>query len=144
VERVLGQTVEDEPEFAPAGPARILLVDDDREAILFGRTVLEKEGFEVVEAHDGEEALDILKADPNYSLCILDLTMPGLHGSEVLRQIRDSVDTAALPVMIRTGTGSDSVEAQLLESGADEYVQKSVDTARFLARVKAVLRRTLA
>jgi CheY-like chemotaxis protein len=143
VERVLGQTVEDEAEYQPTGPARILLVDDDREAVHEGRAILEKAGYEVVEAHTGEDALDILKADPNYSLCILDLLLPGLKGVEVLRQIRDSVDTAALPVMIRTGTGNDRVEAELLESGADEYVAKSVDAERFAARVKAVLRRTL-
>jgi PleD family two-component response regulator len=143
VERVLGQTVEDEAEYQPTGPARILLVDDDREAVDAARAILEKADYEVVEAHTGEDALDILKADPNYSLCILDLLLPGLKGVEVLRQIRDSVDTAALPVMIRTGTGNDRTEAELLESGADEYVAKSVDAARFAARVKAVLRRTL-
>jgi len=143
VERVLGQTVEDEPEYRPAGPARILLVDDNGEDVRSARSVLEKEGYEVVEANTGDDALDILKADPNYSLCILALELPGMQGAEVLRRIRDAVDTAALPIMIRTGMGNDQLEAQLLESGADEYVEKSVDPARFAARVKAVLRRTL-
>jgi DNA-binding response OmpR family regulator len=52
------------------------------------------------------------------------------------------VDTAALPVLIRTGTGNEIVEAELLEAGADDYLDKSVDATRFVARVKAVLRRS--
>jgi DNA-binding response OmpR family regulator len=74
---------------------------------------------------------------------VLDLAMPGMDGREVLQQIRGSVDTAALPVLIRTATGSDVIEAELLEAGADDYVDKSVDADRFLARVGAVLRRAV-
>ena len=74
---------------------------------------------------------------------VLDLAMPGMDGGEVLNHIRGSVETAALPVLIRTGTGSDKIEAELLEAGADDYVTKSVDAQRFLARVHAVLRRAL-
>jgi DNA-binding response OmpR family regulator len=74
---------------------------------------------------------------------VLDLQMPGMSGREVLDHVRGSVRTAALPVLIRTGTGSDRMEAELLEAGADDYVDKSVDPERFLARVHAVLRRAL-
>ncbi len=143
VERVLGQQVEDEAGSEEKGPPRILLVDDDEEARLFMRTLLEKEDFEVLEAEHGQKALDILKTDPDFSLIILDLQMPGIDGREVLHQIRNSVDTGALPVLIRTGTGSDRVEAELLEAGADDYLDKSVDPSRFLARVRAVLRRSM-
>ena len=69
--------------------------------------------------------------------------MPGLGGLEVLEQIRGSVETSALPVLIRTATGSDELEAELLEAGADDYVEKSVDANRFMARVHAVMRRAL-
>jgi DNA-binding response OmpR family regulator len=69
--------------------------------------------------------------------------MPGLDGRQVLDQIRGSVETAALPVLIRTGTGSNELEAELLEAGADDYVEKSVDANRFMARVHAVLRRAM-
>jgi CheY-like chemotaxis protein len=143
VERVLGQIVEEEPEDEAKGPPRVLLVDDDAGARLMMRTLMEAEGYLVEEAEDGHRAIDKLKADPNYALCILDLSMPGLDGREVLRLVRGSVDTAALPVMIRTGTGSEKVEAELLEAGADDYLDKSVEPARFLARVKAVMRRSL-
>ena len=61
----------------------------------------------------------------------------------MLDKIRGSVETAALPVLIRTGTGNERVEAELLEAGADDYLDKSVDASRFVARVRAVLRRSL-
>ena len=76
--------------------------------------------------------------DQDFNLVILDLATPGLHGRAVLHQVRGSVETAALPVLIRTGTGSDQLEA-----GADDYVEKSVDADRFMARVHAVLRRAM-
>jgi DNA-binding response OmpR family regulator len=143
VERVLGKAGEDEESDGRSGPARILVVDDEVDARLLIRTLLEQEGFEVDEAEDGKEALRILEEDPRYHLVILDLAMPGLDGREVLANIRGSVATAAIPVVIRTGTGDDTIEAELLEAGADDYLDKSVDKARVLARVNAVLRRTV-
>jgi len=143
VERVLGQAVDEEETSEAKGPPRILLVDDDADARLLMRTILDKDGYEVEEAEDGHKALEILAADPEYSLVILDLAMPGLDGRQVLDLIRGSVATSALPVLVRTGTGSDKIEAELLEAGADDYVEKSVDPERFLARVHAVLRRAL-
>ncbi len=107
------------------------------------RSLLERDGFEVEEAEDGHKALDMLKVDPDYKLIILDLAMLGLGGREVLDQVRGSVDTSALPVLLRTATGSDTLEAELLEAGADDYVAKPLDAARFMARVHAVTRRAL-
>jgi DNA-binding response OmpR family regulator len=107
------------------------------------RTLLERDGYEVKDAEDGLKALDILKDDQDYKLVILDLAMPGMDGRQVLDHVRGSIDTATLPVLIRTGTGSDQIEAELLEAGADDYVEKSVDADRFMARVHAVLRRAM-
>ena len=144
VERVLGQQVEDEGEKGEdVGPSKIMLVDDDSDARLMMRNLLEKEAYEVHEAEGGTQALDLLKADPNFSLLILDLSMPGMDGRELLDKVRGNVETAALPVLIRTGMGDDRLEAELLEAGADDYLDKSVDAVRFVARVKAVLRRSL-
>jgi len=81
--------------------------------------------------------------DQDFNLVILDLAKPGQHGRAVLHQVRGSVETAALPVLIRTGTGSDQIEAELLEAGADDYVEKSLDADRFMARVHAVLWRAM-
>jgi type II secretory ATPase GspE/PulE/Tfp pilus assembly ATPase PilB-like protein/ActR/RegA family two-component response regulator len=143
VERVLGQGLDDLDATSGVGPPRILLVDDDEEARLLMRTLLERDGYEVEEAEDGHRALDLLKTDQDFKLIVLDLAMPGLDGRQVLDQIRGSVDTAALPVLIRTATGSDELEAELLEAGADDYVEKSVDANRFMARVHAVMRRAM-
>ena len=143
VERVLGQDIADGTSDEAVGPPRILLVDDDEDACLLMRSLLERDGYQVDDAEDGNRALDILKEDQDYQLLVLDLAMPGLDGRQVLDQIRGSVDTAALPVLIRTATGFDELEAELLEAGADDYVEKSVDADRFMARVHAVLRRAL-
>ena len=143
VERVLGQALDEEESEKESGPPKILLVDDDEDARLLMRSLLERDGYQVKEVVDGHKALDVLKEDAEYNLVILDLAMPGLDGRQVLSQIRGSVDTAALPVLIRTGTGSDQIEAELLEAGADDYVEKSVDADRFMARVHAVLRRAM-
>ena len=142
VERVLGQTLDQESQEKAKGPPRILLVDDDEDARMLMRTLLERDGYEVSEVVDGRKALELLE-DQDFNLLILDLAMPGLDGREVLHQLRGSVDTAALPVLIRTGTGSDRIEAELLEAGADDYMEKSVDADRVMARVHAVLRRAM-
>lgn len=144
VERVLGQGLdEDSSESGGKAAPRILLVDDDHDARLMMRTLLEADGFEVEEAEDGYKAMDILKTDQEFQLVILDLSMPGMDGRQVLQQIRGSTDSAAVPVLIRTSTGSDAIETELLEAGADDYVEKSVQADRFMARVRAVLRRAM-
>jgi type II secretory ATPase GspE/PulE/Tfp pilus assembly ATPase PilB-like protein/ActR/RegA family two-component response regulator len=143
VERVLGQGLDEESVESKTAPPRVLLVDDDHDARTLMRALLEADRFEVEEAEDGYKALDILKEDQEFQLVVLDLSMPGMDGRQVLQQIRGSTDTAALPVLIRTGTGSDTLEAELLEAGADDYVDKSVDADRFMARVRAVLRRAM-
>jgi Tfp pilus assembly pilus retraction ATPase PilT/ActR/RegA family two-component response regulator len=144
VERVIGQTMEElELKEEAAGSPRILLVDDDEDARLLMRTLLENEGFRIQEAENGHQALDILQVDPDFSLAILDLTMPSMSGKELLNAIRGSVDTAALPVLIRTGSKPASEEAELLEAGADDFLTKSAGGDRFVARVKAIIRRSL-
>ena len=121
----------------------VLVVDDDEEARLMYHSILETEGHVVSMAKDGFEALDMLKLDPDYNLVILDLSMPGLDGRKVLERIRGSKDTAAIPVLVSTAFGNESVERELLEAGADDYLEKSVDAQRFIARVRAVLRRAV-
>ncbi len=143
VERVLGQSLDEEERSQEGeGPPRILLVDDDEEARVFMRTLLENVAFEVHEAEDGRQALDILEADPDFSLVILDLRMPAMDGREFLNRVRGSADTAALPILIRTGTAGVSEEAELLNAGADDFLTKSVEADRFIARVRAIIRRS--
>ena len=141
LDRVLGQMVEAGEAEGKDGPARILLVEDDEGTRLLITTLLEKNGFEVEEAPDGETAKEILKEKSDFSLVVLDLSLPGIGGFDVLKWIRSRPDIAGLPVLVRTGEGSNAVETELLEAGADDYVTKSVEPPRFIARVKAMLRR---
>jgi DNA-binding response OmpR family regulator len=72
---------------------------------------------------------------------VLDLDMPRLGGREVLRRLRAEVATAGLPVVVLTGSESEGLEVELMEEGADDYVRKPIDPPRFVARVRAALRR---
>jgi DNA-binding response OmpR family regulator len=123
------------------GPARVLLVDDDPVARAIARALLERDGFAVQEAEDGQVALDILVRDPDFAIVVLDLDMPRLGGQETLREIRAMPATAALPAIVLTGRTGADVEAALLRDGADDYLNKPIDAVRFGARVQAALRR---
>ncbi len=141
VERVIGQMQDHEEAEEQKGPPRVLIVDDEEEARLMMKALLEKEGYEVRAVEDGQKAKDILATDPYWSLLILDLLMPRMDGRELLRWIRGAVDTMALPVVVRTGKEGEEAEAEILEAGADDYLTKEIQAHRFLARVRAILRR---
>ena len=116
----------------------ILVVDDERHIVDLLRLYLEKEGFVVVAAADGEEAL-ALHARHDPSLVILDLMLPKVDGFEVCREIRRRGET---PIIMLTAR-SDDVDAVVgLELGADDYVTKPFNPRALVARVRAVLRRT--
>ena len=116
----------------------ILVVDDERNIVDLVRLYLEKEGFAVIAAADGEEALTLFRRhDPD--LVVLDLMLPKLDGFEVCREIRRLGDT---PVLMLTAR-SDDIDAIVgLELGADDYVTKPFNPRALVARVKAILRRT--
>lgn len=120
---------------------RVLVVDDDPAARLLMRSVLEKEGFEVLEADDGGPALDLLDREGGVSLVMLDLNMPKLHGRDVLERIRTSIGTTGLPVIVLTGVEDPAIEIEMLGAGADDYLRKPIDPGRLAVRVQAVLRR---
>ncbi len=128
---------------ADLGSVRILVVDDDagggRHA---AKTILQREGFLVSEAADGFSALQLL-AVGDYALMVLDLHMPSIDGMEVLRRVRSSVRTAALPVIVMTGTPDDTAEARVMEAGADDYVRKPFDAPLLVTRVEAALTRSV-
>jgi len=123
-------------------PVRSLVVDDDTATRIIGKALLESLDHQVVEAADGQEALDRLQDPRGVDLVILDLGLPRVDGLEVLRRIRGTVTTAGLAVIVLTGSTDPSTEAQVMEAGADDYIRKPLDPARFLGRVKAVLRRS--
>ena len=119
----------------------ILVVDDDPEDRLLVRTLLNKHGFEVEEAQDGDEALERIGGGEQHSLIVLDLEMPKLDGREVLDRLRSSGPTVALPVIVLTASPDPEDEYRLMEGGADDYLRKPLDPPRFIARIKAALRR---
>ena len=144
VERVLGSAGggggEEAPATAPASP-HILVVDDDNVNRVMAKAVLEKGGFRVSEAKDGVEALEQLQHLADVQVMVLDLDMPRMGGAEVLERVRHDKATAALPVIVLTGSESGDTEVEIMDRGADDYVRKPIDGPRFVARVKAALRR---
>ena len=117
---------------------KILVADDDLNICELLRLYLEKEGFEVVMAHDGEEAVVRFESEKP-SLILLDIMMPKLDGWQVCRQIRQKSDC---PIIMLTAKGETCDKVLGLELGADDYVVKPFDTKEIVARIKAVLRRS--
>ncbi len=139
VERVLGE-VREEPAPQTQG-AHVLLVDDDPINRMVVRNLLQKSGYRVSEAADGHAALEALKTTDDVAAMVLDLAMPGMGGEELLSGLKASMTTAGIPVIVLTGSEDKGAEARLIDQGADDYLEKPVDPTRFLARVKATLRR---
>lgn len=129
------------PPVETGNEPHVLVVDDDADARLLLRTILQNEGLRVTEAPSGERALEVLEETLDIDLVTLDLNMGPLSGVETLRRIRARVATAELPVVVATGVDDPEVEMALFEAGADDFVVKPVDPPRFVMRVRAVLRR---
>ena len=117
---------------------KILVADDDKNIAELLRLYLEKEGYSVVIAGDGEEAI-VKFAPENPDLVLLDIMMPKLDGWQVLREIRKKSNC---PIIMITAKGETFDKVLGLELGADDYVVKPFDSKEIVARIKAVLRRT--
>lgn len=118
--------------------AKILVTDDDQNICELLRLYLEKEGYEVTIANNGEGAIDAF-TQGDFDLILLDVMMPGLDGWQVCREIRKQSD---VPIIMLTAKGETFDKVLGLELGADDYVVKPFDTKEILARIKAVMRRT--
>ncbi|MEO7457846.1 MAG: ATPase, T2SS/T4P/T4SS family, partial [Gemmatimonadaceae bacterium] len=140
VERVLGEAADDGP-ATPALPPAILFVDDDLMLRHLATTILASGGYRVRQARDGAEALALVEAGDDVALVITDLQMPGMTGMELLHKLRGKVQTSMMPVIVLTGDDEQDTEVRLMDAGADDYIRKPIDPPRFLARVKAALRR---
>jgi CheY-like chemotaxis protein/HPt (histidine-containing phosphotransfer) domain-containing protein len=130
------------PVLAEGEAEKVLVVDDDSSSRLLARTVLEKRGYAVDEAGDGEEALGLLRAGAPVALVVADLNMPRMDGLELLWEIRADSGLAHIPVIVLTGETDEVLETKLIEEGADDYMCKPLDPRLFLARVGATIRRT--
>lgn len=116
----------------------VLVVDDDRKILRLLRIELTAQGFQVLMAEYGQEALDLVERQ-RPDLVILDIIMPGMDGLEVLKRLREKWE---VPVILLTAKGTDSDKILGLELGADDYLAKPFNPEELTARVRAVLRRT--
>jgi DNA-binding response OmpR family regulator len=125
------------PRTIPRDAKRILVVDDESRMIDFIRMNLELEGYQVLEAHTGLAALEVIRTQlPD--LVLLDVMMPELDGFETLRMLREF---SSIPVIMLTAKGEEDDKVYGLELGADDYVTKPFGSRELSSRVRAVLRR---
>jgi len=121
------------------GKLKVLVVDDESRMRKLVRDYLTKDGYEVLEASDGEEALEQFYDHPDVDLILLDVMMPKRNGFEVLKEIRESSE---VPVLMLTAKGSEEDELQGFSLGVDEYITKPFRPKILTARVGAVIRRS--
>jgi DNA-binding response OmpR family regulator len=120
------------------GSARILLVDDEQSIQTLLSYPLRKDGYEVIPAHDGQEALERF-AEQRFDLVVLDLMLPKMDGIEVCRRMRSR---SRVPIIMLTAKGDEIDKVVGLEMGADDYITKPFSMSEFRSRVRAALRRS--
>lgn len=118
---------------------KILVVDDESRMRKLVRDFLVKQNYEVLEAGNGEEALDVFFAEKDIALVILDVMMPKMDGWQACREIRNY---SKVPIIMLTAKGDERDELQGFELGVDEYITKPFSPKILVARVEAILRRT--
>ena len=119
---------------------KILVVDDESRMRKLVRDFLVKEGFVVLEAADGLEALDVFYAEKDIALIILDVMMPKMDGWQVCREVRTN---SKVPIIMLTARADERDELTGFEMGVDEYISKPFSPRILVARVEAILRRTV-
>ena len=123
-----------------SGRPLVLVADDDGDILSLISFRLERAGYEVVEASDGEEALR-LAVERQPDLAILDVMMPKLTGYDVTREIRSNEATRRLPVILLTARAQEADVTRGFEAGADDYIKKPFSPQELRARVQAILGR---
>ena len=119
---------------------KILVVDDEARMRKLVQDFLVKAGYVVLEAQDGNEAMEVFYANKDISLLILDVMMPHMDGWEVCREVRSS---SQIPIIMLTARSDERDELQGFELGVDEYISKPFSPKILVARVEAILRRSL-
>jgi two-component system phosphate regulon response regulator PhoB len=122
------------------GQPLVLVVEDEAALVTLLRYNLEREGFAVLEAPDGDEAL-LQAREQKPDLILLDWMLPLVSGIEVCRQLRRHPETRAIPIIMLTARGEEGDKLRGLDSGADDYVTKPFSPSELIARIRAVLRR---
>lgn len=118
---------------------KLLVVDDDKEIVELLSIYIQNEGYSVVKAYDGKEALTKIRTTPDIDLMILDVMMPNMDGMQVVKELRKE---SQIPIIMLTAKSNDMDKIQGLVAGADDYVTKPFNPLEIMARVKSLLRRT--
>jgi len=119
---------------------RALIADDDRGTVIVLKSALQRMGLEVVVAHDGNDAWDIIQHDPRIALTVLDWMMPGTDGPELCRRIRGDESRAHMYVILLTSRDASADLVAGLDAGADDYLIKPLEPEELRARVQVGLR----
>lgn len=120
---------------------KILIVDDEMDALLALKVALETEGYSIAEAKDGYEAIDKVHSEiPD--VILLDLMIPGIDGFEVCRQLKSDPMYRHIPIIMLTARGEIDDKVEGIELGADDYVTKPFNLKELKARIKMILRRS--
>jgi two-component system alkaline phosphatase synthesis response regulator PhoP len=117
----------------------ILIVDDEKDIVDLLSYNLSKEGFAIITARNGKEALEKVRQKPD--LILLDVMMPEISGLQVIQEMKKDKFASSIPILILTAKGTETDEIVGLEIGADDYIIKPVKIGKIVARVHAVLRR---
>ena len=127
------------PDASAPRPAPILVVDDDQRNVRLMESILRTQGYPVVRAYDGEEALRLIDAEKP-DLVLLDVMMPKMSGFEVCQRLKGRYETRLLPVIMVTALNALEDKVQALEIGADDFLSKPINKVELLAKVRATLR----
>jgi len=117
---------------------RVLIVDDEAYVIRSLGFVLQRAGYAVLEARDGQQALEVIHRE-RPDLVILDIMLPGVDGYEVCRQVKSSEEFCSIPVVMLTAKGQDVDREQALAAGADEYMTKPFSPSRAVETINSLL-----
>jgi DNA-binding response OmpR family regulator len=118
---------------------RVLVADDEPHIRRILATLLEAHGFEVDQASDGDQALEILSGDTPYRIALMDIMMPGKTGLEILQAVRPLSHRATLPMMILTAKGQDADREAAFRLGASDFVTKPFSPKKLLVRIDQLL-----
>ncbi len=120
--------------------SQVLVADDEPITRMLVKLLLERENFEVLEAANGRQAVDIATRE-RPDLLIVDLNMPEMDGYDAIARLRKDISMATLPIIVLTSEDGPGIERRVLELGADDYILKPFDPAVFLSRINGVFRR---